>query len=123
MYGPFQNDLSVEDYLTPSGRVLRARSYPHRSHKTYQADEIASSLDELDLALIRDRFRLPSNVKLRLPYLGGKLSCPRDGEVAVCVGALECRLRFPLQPFLRCMLSFLNLAPCQLNLNLWKTIL
>ena len=80
------------------------------------APEVASTLDELKLKTLIDRYQIPREFKPRLPNEGEWCCSPSSG-LGVYTSYLLAGLRFPLNSFCRALLHRLGIGPNQLNPN------
>ena len=78
------------------------------------APEVASTLDELMLKTLVDRYQIPKEFKSRLPNEGEWCCSPSSG-LGVYTSYLLAVLRFPLNSFCRALLHRLGIGPNQLN--------
>ena len=83
------------------------------------APEVASTLDELKLKTLVDRYQIPKEIKPRLPNEGEWCCSPSSG-LGVYTSYLLVGLRFPLNSFCRALLHRLGIGPNQLNPNGWR---
>ena len=74
------------------------------------APEVASTLDELKLKTLVDRYQIPKEFKPRLPNEGEWCCSPSSG-LGVYTSYLLAGLRFPLNSFCRALLHRLCHAP------------
>ena len=110
----------VSSEATPSTSGSRPLSRVNRSWKALQ---YFSKVGEDDIKRMRGHYQIPDDVILRIPDLDERACCPKyEGDVAFYKGAFQAGLRFPLQPFVRELLGYLSLAPGQVALNGWWTI-
>ena len=83
-----------------------------------------SKINQDDIDRIRRRYQIPDDVVLRIPDSNERACCPKyEGDIAFYKVDLKAGLRFPMQPFVRELLDFLSLAPGQVALNGWQTII
>ena len=82
---------------------------------------VASTLDELKLKTLVDRYQIPKEFKPRLPNEGEWCYSPSSG-LGVYTSYLLAGLRFPLNSFCRALLHRLGIGPNQLNPNGWRMI-
>ncbi|GMP21943.1 hypothetical protein CsSME_00000152 [Camellia sinensis var. sinensis] len=74
------------------------------------------------LDFFRQEFEIPADVNLRLAGDDDSIM-PTDHSMPFPVVAfIECRLRFPLDPFFRQILHFYKLNPMQLAINSYRVI-
>ena len=85
------------------------------------APEVASTLDELKLKTLVDRYRIPREFKPRLPNEGEWCCSPSSG-LGVYTSYLLAGLRFPLNSFCKGLLHRLGIGLNQLNPNGWRMI-
>ena len=85
------------------------------------APEIASTLNELKLKTLVDRYQIPKEFKPCLPNEGEWCCSPSSG-LGVYTSYLLAGLRFPLNSFCRALLHRLGIGPNQLNPNGWRMI-
>jgi hypothetical protein len=79
-----------------------------------------SRIGEDDLVRMRARHQIPDDVVLCIPSLDERACYPTYDDVAFYEVDFQC---FPMQPFMRELLDFLSLAPGQVALNSWRTII
>ena len=82
---------------------------------------VASTLDELKLKTLVDRYQIPKEFKPRLPNEGEWCYSPSSG-LGVYTSYLLAGLRFPLNSFCRALLHRVGIRPNQLNPNDWRMI-
>lgn len=83
----------------------------------YKAWDICCALKKKDERRIRTRFQFPSSVKVRIPNDDDR-SCHSYADKVCFYEANFIRgLQFPIHPFIRELLFFLQLAPAQLLTN------
>ena len=85
------------------------------------APEVASTLDELKLKTLVDRYQIPKEFKPHLPN-EGEWCCSLSSGLGVYTSYLLAGLRFPLNSFCRALLYRLGIGPNQLNPNGWRMI-
>ena len=85
------------------------------------APEVASTLDELKLKTLVDRYQIPKEFKPRLPNEGEWCCSPSSG-LGIYTSYLLAGLRFSLNSFCRALLHRLGIGPNQLNPNGWRMI-
>ena len=83
--------------------------------------EVASTLDELKLKTLVDRYQIRKEFKPRLPNEEEWCCSPSFG-LGVYTSYLLAGLRFPLNSFCRALLHRLGIGPNQLNPNGWRMI-
>ena len=83
------------------------------------APEVASTLNELKLKTLIDRYQIPKEFKPRLPNEGEWCCSPSFG-LGVYTSYLLAGLRFPLNSFCRGFLHRLGIGPNQFNPNGWR---
>ena len=86
------------------------------------APEVASTLDELKLKTLVDRYQIPKKFKPCLPN-EGEWCCSPSSSLGVYTSYLLVGLRFPLNSFCRALLHRLGIRPNQLNPNDWRMII
>ena len=84
--------------------------------------EVASTLDELKLKTLVDRYQIPKKFKPCLPN-EGEWCCSPSSSLGVYTSYLLVGLRFPLNSFCRALLHRLGIRPNQLNPNDWRMII
>jgi hypothetical protein len=95
-----------------------------RVDRSWKAMSFFSKIRQDDIDRIRRHYQIPDDVVLRIPDLDERACCPKyEGDVAFYEADLRAGLRFPVQPFVRELLDFLSLAPGQVNVNGWQTII
>ena len=83
--------------------------------------EVASTLDELKLKTLVDKYQIPKEFKPRFPN-NGEWCCSPSSGLGVYTSYLLASLRFPLNSFYRVFLYKLGIGPNQLNPNGWRMI-
>jgi hypothetical protein len=87
-----------------------------RVDRSWKAMSYFSKIDQEDINRIRMRYQIPD--------LDERACCPKfERDVAFYEVDFQAGVRFPLQPFVRDLLDFLSLAPGQVALNGWRTVL
>jgi hypothetical protein len=87
-----------------------------------EADRIASTVTEADLAVLRVKYQIPASVHLRVPGPNERANAPRFDELSLYVADFEAGLRLPFHPCIREVLWFLGLSPGQLLPNAWRIL-
>ena len=85
------------------------------------APGVASTLDELKLKTLVDRYQIPKEFKPHLPN-EGEWCCSLSSGLGVYTSYLLAGFRFPLNSFCRALLYRLGIGPNQLNPNGWRMI-
>ena len=112
-------EVSFEATPSTSG----SRQLP-RVDRSWKALSYFSKIHQDDIYRIRRCYQIPDDIVLRIPDSNERSCCPKyEGDVAFYEADLQAGLRFPMQPFVRELLDFLSLAPEQVNLNGWRTII
>jgi hypothetical protein len=111
----------VSPEATPSTSGSRHVSRVNRSRK---AMSYFSQIDQEDINRMRTRYQILDDVVLRIPDLDERACYPKyEGDVAFYEVEFQAGIHFPLQPFVRELLDYLSLAPGQVTLNGWRTII
>ena len=86
-------------------------------------NDFTSIIRETHLKTLRDKFQIPDNIPLHLPYKSEK--CYYDGVdgVGVYEQMLKTGLRFPLSSLHRQLLQHLGLSANQIFPNAWRVFL
>jgi hypothetical protein len=83
-----------------------------------------SLIEESALETIRDCFRIPESVVMRIPASGeGEVASAGSNEVCLTVQILDAGLKFPILCLVCEVLEHLSLAPAQLQPNGWRMII
>ena len=69
-----------------------------------------------------ETFKVPMDIDFHLPTPSCRLSKPPPGYVVVCLDSSDAGLRLPLCGFYIPMLHVLNVAPLQLNPNVYRVL-
>lgn len=88
----------------------------------YKAWGICCSLKEKDEKRIRDKFKFPSSVKIRVLDGENRVCHSYANEVWFYEVDFVSGLRFPIIPSSEIFSSFCNLNPAQLVPNLWRIV-
>ena len=89
----------------------------------WTVNNFISKIKEPHFKTLRDKYQIPVNIPIRLPYKSEK--CYYEGleDVGVYEQMLKAGLRFPLSTFHRCLLQYLGLFVNQISLNAWRVFL
>ncbi|KAL2503833.1 Uncharacterized protein Adt_19454 [Abeliophyllum distichum] len=100
---------------------LREGSDPYRTEVVrWAALDLPSILVEEDLTKMREQYRIPLDVELKLPGPNERACFPREGCTALHLNAFVSGMRLPLHPMLRRILRAYSLAPTQVSPNGWS---
>ena len=78
-----------------------------------------STVKDEQLHKLIEAFNIPNEIKFYLPTPYFRLSQPPEVWVAVCLDTFDVGLRLPLCGFYKRMLNALDMAPLQLNPNVY----
>ncbi|RRT62843.1 hypothetical protein B296_00015227 [Ensete ventricosum] len=81
--------------------------------------DLDTTVTEGSLAMIRERYSIPVEYGLHVPYPG---QCPYSSDapgMCISVDALEAGLRFPLHPLIEECLRWWRISPSQVAPNSW----
>ncbi|KAL2460632.1 Uncharacterized protein Adt_44052 [Abeliophyllum distichum] len=81
--------------------------------------DVPSIMVAEDMKLLRDAYRIPSDIELLLPDPNERACFPRMGCTALSLNAFVSGIRLPLHPFFRRILRAYGLAPTQVSPNGW----
>ena len=89
----------------------------------WTVNDFTSIIKESHFKTLRDKYQIPVNIPLRLPYKSEK--CYNDGieGVGVYEQTLKAGLRFPLSSLHHQLLQHLGLSINQISLNAWRVFL
>ena len=76
-----------------------------------------------DLEQIRAKYNIPPSVQLTVPHMDERPECPKSDGIPLHIDLFDLGLRLPLQPFYMRLFSYLGVAPRQLSLPRWRTLL
>jgi hypothetical protein len=94
------------------------------AEKLWIAQSYFSKVEYEDgLKKYRDRYPIPNDVVLRIPDPNEKVCSSSYDDVAFYEADFNAGLRFPMQPLMKELLDHLHLAPAQLALNAWRTMI
>ncbi|KAL2467184.1 Uncharacterized protein Adt_43035 [Abeliophyllum distichum] len=85
----------------------------------WAALDVPSIMVAEDMNLLRDAYKVPSDIELLLPDLNERACFPRRGCTALSLNAFVSGMRLPLHPFFRRILRAYGLAPTQVSPNSW----
>ena len=86
-------------------------------------NDFTSTIKESHFKTLREKYQIPVNIPLRLPYLLEKCYYKGVEGVGVYEQMLKAGLRFPLSSHHHQVLQYLGLAVTQISLNAWKVFL
>ncbi len=73
---------------------------------------------------MKTRYQILDDIILRIPDPDERACCPKyEGDIAFYEVDFQAGICFPLQPFVKELLDHLSLAPGQVALNGWQTII
>ena len=86
----------------------------------WTVNDFTSIIRETHLKTLRDKFQIPDNIPLHLPYKSEK--CYYDGieGVGVYKQMLKAGIKFPLSSLHRQLLQHLGLSVNQISPNAWR---
>ena len=91
-------------------------STPREVRDFHDFDEVCG-LEDNTLSRFKDRFQFPNRVRVCLPRVKDRACHFFPMEVCFYEVAFQCRLRFPVHPFLMELLDHFGIAPGQLMPN------
>ena len=86
-------------------------------------NDFTSTIKESHFKTLREKYQIPVNIPLHLPYLLEKCYYKGVEGVGVYEQMLKAGLRFPLSSHHHQVLQYLGLAVTQISLNAWKVFL
>ena len=86
-------------------------------------NEFISTIKESHFKTLREKYQIPINVPLRLPYSSEKCYYKGVEGVRVYEQMLKAGLRFPLSSLHHQLLQYLGLVVTQISPNAWKVFL
>ena len=121
----FDKDFEVVMSKPSSSSKPHSSSKPSSSSSSipFHALSESCSLEQRHLKSIRKRYQFPVRVVTRLPCPNEKSCSFAHGEVSFYEATFSFYLHFPVHRFIMQLLSVLNVAPGQLVLNAWRTII
>ncbi|GMN60138.1 hypothetical protein TIFTF001_029205 [Ficus carica] len=124
----------LDDRDRPEGRVMRINNQRVYRRLDQEMAELAGGFPVYSVdfytsvvtpgyltALMRD-FQIPAEVDLRIPGENDLPSRPPPGYITLSAEYFRAGLHLPLHPFLRRALTRLNVAPAQLNANVYRIL-
>ncbi|KAF3451247.1 hypothetical protein FNV43_RR07342 [Rhamnella rubrinervis] len=75
------------------------------------------------MSYLKERFDMPSQIKLSAPEPLERADSPRDGWICLYEIAFKIRLRLPFHRIINMVLNFYSIAPGQLMPNSWRYLL
>ncbi|GMN63957.1 hypothetical protein TIFTF001_033009 [Ficus carica] len=124
----------LDDRGRPEGRAMRInnqRVYRRSDQEmaelaggfpVYSVDFYTSAVTPGYLAALKRDSQIPAEVDLRVPGENDLSSRPPPGYISLSAEYFRTGLRLPLHPFLRRALTRLNVAPAQLNANVYRIL-
>ncbi|KAH0972066.1 hypothetical protein GBA52_024222 [Prunus armeniaca] len=103
--------------LAGVGGVIEATIGTDMGEGGWSIDEHPSTMTQQKLDQLREKYVIPSSVRLRRLIGNEKLSTPLLGWVTLCADMLKQEVWLTLSPFLVEWMSRLNVALHQMNLN------
>ncbi|KAK3015814.1 hypothetical protein RJ639_007239 [Escallonia herrerae] len=103
----------------PAKEILASKA---QSPKPFDAHKLRSRLSSYDLKILRDKYEIPSSVKLRLPSDGEVANMTTLNEIGVYYDTFVNGFRVPIHPFFIRVLNAYSLAPGQLSPHTWRFI-
>ncbi|KAL9425706.1 hypothetical protein AB3S75_032631 [Citrus x aurantiifolia] len=112
-------EVSLSGASRPEGRsAVRGKALS----RDYTIDYMTCMTTFDELADLRLRYSIPSEIPLKIPGKKDTPSRPPMGYVTLFLESFKYGLRCPLQPYFARILNGLNLAPGQLNPNGWRVL-
>ncbi|KAK3008072.1 hypothetical protein RJ639_013515 [Escallonia herrerae] len=100
----------------PVKEILASKA---QSPKPFDAHTLRSRLSSYDLKILRDKYEIPSSVKLRLPGDGEVANMTTLKEIGVYYDTFVNGFRVPIHPFFIRVLNAYSLMPGQLSSHAW----
>ncbi|GMN19420.1 hypothetical protein TIFTF001_039814 [Ficus carica] len=125
----------VQTHQRNRGRSLRVNGLPvYRmvdremvdqadDRPVYLVDYFTTAVTLSYLAALREEFEIPNDVELIVPGPNDFPSRPPPGCITLSTEFFRAGLRLPFHPFLRRMLTRLNVSPMQLNANTYRILI
>ncbi|KAF3445810.1 hypothetical protein FNV43_RR10987 [Rhamnella rubrinervis] len=85
--------------------------------------EIPSIFKQSDMSYLKERFNVPSQVKLSTPRPLERADSPREGWICLYKIAFKIGLRLSFHRIINMVLNFYSIAPGQLMPNSWRYLL
>ena len=73
-------------------------------------NDFISTIKQTHFKILREKYQIPVNIALRLPYQLEKCYYEGVEGVGIYEQMMKARLRFPLSALHRCLLQYLGLA-------------
>ena len=80
-------------------------------------NDFNSSIKQTHFNTIKEKYQIPVNIPIHLPYKSEKCYYKGVDDVGVYEQMLKVGLRFPLSALHHCLLQYLGLAVTQISLN------
>jgi len=101
------------------GRVIDAEENQTRHPRIREAFQYLTTLKAGDEVGLREKYKIPNGVEIRIPWSDEDVTEPQDGEVAFFTSLLNTGIGFHLPDFICHFLRFFHLYSTQLSLNEW----
>ncbi|KAF3457338.1 hypothetical protein FNV43_RR01995 [Rhamnella rubrinervis] len=85
--------------------------------------DIPSVFKQSDMSYLKEKFDIPSQIKLSAPEPLERADSPRDGWICLYEIAFKIGLRLPFHRIINMVLNFYSIAPGQLMPNSWRYLL
>ena len=89
----------------------------------WTVNDFTSTIKESHFKTLREKYQIPANIPLYLPYMSEKCYYKGVEGVEVYEQMLKAGLRFPLSSLHRQLLQYLGLAVTQISPNAWRVFL
>ncbi|KAL2498060.1 hypothetical protein Adt_23610 [Abeliophyllum distichum] len=121
IYPSMEGVLPIRGVDADTGKVVAIHAVSLReAEDPYRVDvvrwvalDVPSIMVAEDMSLLRDVYKVPSDIELLLPDPNERACFPRRGCTALSLNAFVSGMRLPLHPFFRRILRAYGLAPTQ----------
>ena len=119
-----ESDDDVDDAEPPIQSIIGPDGLPKFIMlPIWMVNDFTSTVKESHYKTLREKYQIPNNISLRLPYMSEKCYYEGVEGVGVYEQMLKARLRFPLSSLHCQLLQYLGLAVTQISPNAWRVFL